>query len=89
MQNYGILLASKPSRVGPCALKVWPFQITETLAGKSMSVFWFFIKGVKQKMGRKGAAGFMITAVQKHVQERITIAAHEVWHEVTHKYDMR
>ena len=31
----------------------------------------------------------METAVQKHVQEVITIVAREVWHEVTHKYDMK
>lgn len=31
----------------------------------------------------------MEPAVWKRVQERITIVAHEVWREVTHKYDVK
>lgn len=58
------------------------------LADKNMSVFQLFEKGVKQKMRGMGAAGFMETAEQKYVQERIIIVAHEEWHEITHKYNV-
>lgn len=63
--------------------------MAETLAAKNLSFFQLFEKAVKQKMRGKGAAGFMETAVQKHVQERMAIVVREVRDEVTHKYDMK